>query len=485
MSDDICRLGACALAGSIRDGSVSPSEAISAALDRISVVDPKLNAFAEVYGEDAMVEARAAETMLSRGAPVGPLHGVPVAIKDLTPIAGRRTTLGSHAFAENVGDRDPVIVRRLKAAGAIIVGKTTTPEFAHSSFTNSPLLGITRNPWNPERTSGGSSGGSAVAIATGCVALAEGTDMGGSVRIPAALSGCVGLKPSLGRIPMDILPTTFDTISHFGPLARSVPDAALFLSVSHGPDDADILSLPGRLTIEPDRISQARVDGLRIALSVDLGFYAVDTDVAKNTLRAAEILRGEGAEVVEVKLDWSRELVDAWTKIWGVFMAAAFGHVREQYSDRMTPALLDLMKLGDDLDAVTYRKLDEIRTRQWHSLATVFREHDALLCPTMAMPAPPVDLSDAHFDGVDAEGRFMGLDMTSVFNNVAPCPVLSVPSGFTADGLPTGAQIVGRRHDDLTVLRIGAALERALALPLTADLTPPLAKFVVRGCTGR
>ncbi|TVQ57235.1 MAG: amidase, partial [Rhodobacteraceae bacterium] len=189
------------LVRAIREGDLTAAEVVESALARAAEVQPQLNPFAEVRADDARRAAAAVDAARAAGRPLGPLAGVPVAIKDLTPVAGWRTTCGSVALSDHVADRSAVIVRRLEAAGAVILGKTTTPEFAHSSFTESPLLGVTRNPWDPSRTPGGSSGGSAVAVATGCVALAEGSDMGGSVRIPAALSGCVGLKPSLGRIP--------------------------------------------------------------------------------------------------------------------------------------------------------------------------------------------------------------------------------------------------------------------------------------------
>ncbi|TVQ52403.1 MAG: amidase, partial [Rhodobacteraceae bacterium] len=284
---------------------------------------------------------------------------------------------------------------------------------------------------------------------------------------PAALSGCVGLKPSLGRIPMDLLPTTFDTLSHFGPLARSVPDAALFLAVTQGPDDADILSLPPGPPIDPENL--AHPAGRRIALSVDLGFYALHPAVEANTRRAAEALRAEGCVVEEVALGWTRALVDLWTTHWAVFMAADFGGHRDRFRDRMDPALVALMDEGDRVSAVELRRLDHLRSEQWRDLAELFRRYDALLCPTMALPAPPVGAGDAAFAADGPDGRFRGLDMTAVFNNVAPCPALSVPSGF-AERLPTGVQIVGRRHDDRGVLEIGATLERALAL----DMTPPI-----------
>ena len=451
------------LAREIARGERSSAEVIDAAFERIAAVQGELNPFCFLYEEEARSFAREADVAVAAGASLPPLHGVPVAIKDFTPLAGKRTTRGSYALEHWVPDEDPVIVERLRAAGAIIVARTTTPEFAFSSFTESPLWGITRNPWDPARTPGGSSGGSAVAVATGCVPLAEGTDMGGSVRIPAALCGIVGMKPSLGRIPMDILPTAFDSISHFGPLARTVEDAALFLSVTQGPHDADIRSLgdsPDYRSLRPDSL-----EGRRIALSVDLGFYAVDAEVAANTRAAADMLRELGARVEEVRLDWSRVVVDAWFAYWGVFLAASFGDLREEHESRMDRQVLRLMAEGDRMDAVTFKRLEGVFTQQWRELAAVFRTFDALVCPTMALPAPEVGRDDSDFGHDDEYGRFHGFDMTCPFNNVAPCPALSVPSGFTRDGLPTGLQIVGRRHDDRGVLEIGAALEPVLGWP--------------------
>jgi Asp-tRNA(Asn)/Glu-tRNA(Gln) amidotransferase A subunit family amidase len=466
----LCDLTASEMAQRVRDKSVSPVELVRACLERADLVQPKLNPFCFIYPEEALDRAKAAEQAVLSGDSLGPLHGVPIAIKDFTPTRGKTTTRGSAAFRNWVPDRDAVIVERLAGAGAILLGKTTTPEFAYSSFTRSPLWGHTRNPWDPTTTSGGSSGGSAVAVATGCVALAEGSDMGGSVRIPAALCGIVGLKPSLGRIPMDILFTVFDSISHFGPLARTVDDAALFLRVTEGPHDADIqsqvapLALPRRLT--------GKVKGLRLALSRDLGFYQVEPDVIDNLLSAAKHLESQGAEIEEIALDWSVEVVTAWTAYWGVFLAAAFGDCLARYRDEMDPAVVALIEAGLKLDAVGFKRLEEVRTRQWHGLARILARCDALLCPTMTRGAPPVEAGDGQFERIDAQGRLHGLDMTSPFNNVAQCPALSVPSGFTAAGLPSAVQIVGRRFDDPTVLTIGKAVEawRAAAAPGTIPL---------------
>ena len=464
-----CERSAAELARQIARGERSSLDVVDAAFERIATVQGTLNPFCFLYEAEARDLAREADAVAAAGAALPPLHGVPVAIKDFTPLAGKRTTRGSYAFEHWVPDSDPVIVQRLRAAGAIIIARTTTPEFAFSSFTESPLWGITRNPWNPARTPGGSSGGSAVAVATGCVPLAEGTDMGGSVRIPAALCGVVGLKPSLGRIPMDILPTAFDSISHFGPLARTVEDAALFLSLTQGAHDADIRSLgdsPEYASLRP-----VSLVGKRIALSVDLGFYAVDREVEANTRSAADMLGELGAQVEEIDLGWSRQVVDAWFAYWGVFLAASFGGLREEHGSRMDPDVLRLMAEGDRMSAVEFKRLEFVFTEQWRVLAAAFERFDALICPTMALPAPEVGRDDSDFDWEDASGRYHGLDMTCPFNNVAPCPALSVPSGFTRDGLPTGLQIVGRRHHDRGVLEIGAALEPLIGWP---EWRPPL-----------
>ena len=466
---ELAYLPATELARRIADRALSPVEVMTNTLARIDAANAQLNCFCFTYPEEALAAARAAEAAVMDGRALGPLHGVPIAIKDLTPTKGKRTTLGSYAFERWVPEEDAPIVAALLKAGAILVGKTTTPEFAYSSFTESPLWGVTRNPWNPERTPGGSSGGSGAAVAAGCVPLAEGSDMGGSVRIPAAFCGCVGLKPSFGRIPFTILPSIFDSLSHFGPLARTVADAALVLGVTQGPDERDIQSLKPALDLPVP--PPASVEGMRLALSVDLGFYHVDPEVEANTRAAARALADAGAEIEEVDLGWSRAIVDAWMAHWGVYLAAFFGHTLADHRERMDPQVVALIEAGQAMGAVDFKKTEFVRTEQWQRLYPILERCDALLCPTMALPAPKVGRTDADYDFDDAEGRFHGLDMTSAFNFVSQCPVLSVPSGFTAAGLPTGLQIVGRRFDDLTALTVGAALE--IARPWS-EPRPPL-----------
>ncbi|MEQ8665821.1 MAG: amidase [Rhodospirillales bacterium] len=459
---DLCYMPATDLAANIRAGELSSVDAVTNSLARIEAVNPTLNCFCFTYPEEALDRARAVDADIAAGKDVGPLAGVPIAIKDFTPTKGKVTTRGSKLLKDWVPDYDSVLVERLMAADAIMVGKTTTPEFAFSSFTRSPLWGATGNPWAPDRCAGGSSGGSGAAVASGCVPLAEGTDMGGSVRIPAALCGIVGLKPSLGRLPMDIVGTVFDNISHFGPLARTIDDAALFTDVCQGITPADIQSLPACDLPIP---TPGDVRGLRIGLSVDLGFYAVEPGVEANLRAAAQALREAGAIVEEVDLGWDARMPDLWMKTWEVYLAAAFrahfGDRFEELRGELDPDVAAIMERGFGHDAVSARSWEFERTRYWHKLAAVLEDHHALLCPTMARVAPPNDSNDAEFEQLDADGKLRGLDMTSVFNYVAQCPALSVPSGFS-DGLPTAAQIVARKWDDPLALRIGRAIEQAL-----------------------
>jgi len=467
---DLCYTPATALADMIRRKALSPVELMRNALARIEQVNPTLNCFAFVYPEEALDKAKAAEQAVMKGGTLGPLHGVPLAIKDLTPTKGKRTTLGSYAFEHNVAERDATIVTRLcEEAGGIMVGKTTTPEFAYSSYTESPLWGITRNPWNPERCPGGSSGGSGAAVATGCVPIAEGTDMGGSVRIPAAWSGTVGLKPSFGRIPMDILPSVFDSLSHFGPLARTIDDARLFLDIAQGPDDIDIQSNGTRVVL-PDP-TPGDIKGMRFAMDVDLSCYYVDPQVERNVRAAAEALVDAGATVEEVELDWPRRYNTVWNLIWGVFMSGYFGDKLDEFRDRMDPNVVKLIEIGNSLSATEYKRLEIERTEQWNRFRPILAKYDAFLCPTMAIPAPPVGGSESDYQEKTGDGLYHGQDMTALFNNIPHCPALSVPAGWTDDGLPVGLQIVAHRFRDDTALRIGRALE--IARPW-ADKRPPM-----------
>jgi len=457
MSNAIWQLTAVEQAAKIASGELSPVAVVQSSLDRIAEVNPQLNCFCFTFPERALEQAHAAEQAVANGAPLGPLHGVPIAIKDLTATKGDRTTLGSYSHEHHVPDYDSVIVERLHAAGAIVVGKTTTPEFAYSSFTRSPLWGATRNPWNPALNPGGSSGGSAVAVATGCVSLAEGTDMGGSVRIPASYCGLVGLKPAFGRIPLDVVPSSWDTIHHFGPLARTIDDARLFLLAAAGYDDRDALSQTATLDWTMPIPSDVR--GLRLALDVDLGDYVVDPQVEREVRAAAAALAEAGAIVEEVDLGWTREVADAWGEHWSVYLAAWFGDTLPEYGDKMDPTVKRLIEHGLKMDAVTFKRLELVRQKAWSQLAAVHCDYDALLCPTMAQLPLPIDSDEyAHYRTQD-DGRYYALDMTSQFNFTSPCPALSVPAGWSDEGMPVGLQIIARKDRDDVALRVGAAVE--------------------------
>ncbi len=444
------------VAAAVRAGERSATAVVDEALVRAEAI-AGLNAFVLLDPDGARAAARAVdERVASRAGEGGTLAGVPVAIKDFTPTRGHLTTRGSWSTGDWVPDSDPVIVQRLKAAGAIVIGKTNTPEFAYSGYTHNPRWGTTRNPHDPARTPGGSSGGSAVAVAAGCTPLAEGTDMGGSVRIPAALSGVVGLKPSLGRIPMDILPTVFDNISHFGPLACCIDDAAAFLAATQGPHAADIQSQPSPEAI-PVPVEPA-VAGMRIAVCPDLGYYALAPGVAARIEEVAASLAQAGATVEWIDLPWSRALNDTWLDVWGVTLAAAWGEYTRGHRHHMDPALLALIDAGRRRRAVTYRRTEVLRTRVWRDLAEVFARCDVLLSATCAVPAPSLETTDADFEVNAVDGRFAGMDLCCPFNLVPQCPALSVPVG-TCDGLPVGLQIVGDRFTDAKVLALGKAVE--------------------------
>lgn len=446
----------------IREGRFRAETIIAESLRRARIVNDRLNAFTLIREEAAIQAARDADRRVAAREPgLPPLLGVPFAAKDLTPTQGDVTTLGSWSRGDWVPDETALCVARLQSAGAILVAKTTTPEFAYSSFTASPRWGITRNPWNPGRTSGGSSGGSAVAVATGVVPFAEGTDMGGSVRIPASLSGVVGFKPSLGRIPMTILPSCFDTMSHFGPLARSVADAATFLRFTSGPDDADILSLP--MPFLPERTAPASLRGKRFAFSPDLGYYHVEPQVREVIDAAIACLRASGAVVEKVDLTWTRAVNDGWHDLWCVFMSGFFGEGIEAHRSRMDPNVLDLIDRGMTLDATSVKRLELLRTAMWKDFSAVLSGCDAVLMPTCAVTAPSALADDNDFVATRADGRLAGLDMTCPFNLLPQCPALSLPAGLAADGLPVGLQVVGQRYADEDVLSLSAGIEAALA----------------------
>jgi aspartyl-tRNA(Asn)/glutamyl-tRNA(Gln) amidotransferase subunit A len=456
MSDsDLCYMPATDLAAAIRRKQVSPVEVITAVLARIEQLNPELNAFCLVTAETARQAAQAAEQAVMRGEPLGPLHGVPVSIKDLVLTKGVRTMRGSKLYEHDVPTEDAPVVERLKAAGAIILGKTTTPEFGFKGVTDSPVTGITRNPWHLERTPGGSSGGAGVAVATGMGPFAVGTDGGGSIRIPSSFCGIYGLKPHLGRVPVYPASTIGD-ISHVGPMTRTVRDAALMLNTIAGADDRDRLSLP---TSHPDYLQavEGDVQGLRMAWSPDLGYAVVDPQVRQITAAAAAAFSELGCHVEEINPGF-----DSPGELFQFFFYVNIGTMLQAYPGyerQIDPQLLANLAEVKGVSGQDYARVILSRSAIFDKIQRLFATYDVLLCPTVAVPPFAVGIEGPTQIAGRTVDRRAWIAMTPLFNLTGQ-PAATVPCGFTNDGLPIGLQIVGRRFDEVTVLRASAAFER-------------------------
>ena len=456
------QLSATELKGMVAAGEVKPSEIMDAVLRRIEEVNPRLNGFCALLADSAMSEARAADQRLARGRPRGALFGIPVSIKDLIFTKGVRTTFGSRMHEEFVPDQDELVVARLKAAGATILGKTATCEFGYKSVTDSPLFGITRNPWDLRMTPAGSSGGAAAAVASGMGPLAVGSDGGGSIRAPASFCGIFGLKPSKGRIPIyPILPgwEALDRrVAHLGPLTRTVADAALMMEVMAGPDDRDPVSLPGG-RIPFRKALTVGVRGLRMAWCPDLGGAVVDPTVREATHVAARAFLELGAHVEEARPDIP-PMHDTFRLLFAADCAAAIGDRLEEWKDRMDPGLVRLTEIGLTVSGAEYAKAVSRSQLLWDRLRAFMERHDLLLTPTLPVPPFPVGVDWPREVGGQKVHPLNYLAFTYPFNLTGQ-PAASVPCGWTAGGLPIGLQIVGRRFADLTVLRAAAAFEQA------------------------
>ncbi|MER3449732.1 MAG: amidase [Chloroflexota bacterium] len=458
---ELCYTPAVELAHRIRRKELSPVEVFDAFAARIEALNPKLNAFCTLVLDRAREEARQAEAAVMRGDPLGPIHGLPVGIKDLVPTAGIRTTFGSKLYAENVPQVDGEVVRRIRAAGGIIVGKTTTPEFGHKGVTDSPLFGITRNPWNPDRTPGGSSGGAAAAVAAGMVPLAQGSDGGGSIRIPAAFCGIFGYKPSYGLVSRAPTLDYFTTLSHLGPMTRTVADGILFLKAMAGYDHKDPYSLPFP-TDQLDNVPAAAesLKGLKIAWSPDLGYAPVEAEVLELTRLAVRAFEELGAIVEEASPGFENPL-PAFEVLFGTLLAVqVVDYLPDRQAD-IDPTLLKIVERALGFTAVDYAKAQAQRSRLYEKCIAFFEKYDLLVTPTMPMPAFEVGVYPPKLvGGVELDESLGWTPFTFPFN-LTNQPAASVPAGWTRDGLPVGLQVVGGPRQDLLVLRAAAAFERA------------------------
>ncbi len=462
MTEDLCYLSATEALRRFRSRDLSPVELMEAVIARAEVVEPTINAFAFTRYEEAIREARAAETRYARrGEPPRPLEGIPLAIKDETAVAGQPMTNASLLFADDVAEETSPYAARMLDAGAIQHARSTAPEFSCAGFTHSRLHGVTRNPWNPEFGCGGSSGGSGASLAAGSTTLAAGSDIGGSIRIPASFCGVVGFKAPYGRVPVEP-PFNLDSYCHNGGLARTVADMALFQNVLAGPHPMDVFSLRPRYELPSDL---AGVEGLRVALSPGLGSYPLDPEVERNAQAAADALRAAGAIVEEVDLvvdsdDVRRAAAMHFTANFGAWVGSVTAERRELATGY---AIAFVEQFARDSEGMTVPDGLDCEVRVWTPIAAVLERYDALLCATCGTRGLIAgdDYADHGLEvgGVDVPFYFQSL-LTPVFNIASACPVLAVPSGVATNGVPTGVQIVGRTYDDVTPFRLGAALER-------------------------
>ena len=456
---ELCYLSAASASRMFRSGELSPVELTEAVIARAEEVEPAINAFAETFYEQALDQARAAEARFAgRDEPPRPLEGLLVAVKEEAPIAGQLNTLGSLPLRDVVASETAVFVQRIIEAGGIVHARTTTPEFSCAPVTWTRLWGVTLNPWNTAFSPGGSSGGSGASLAAGTTTLATGSDIGGSIRIPASFCGVVGFKPPYGRVP-EVEIFNLDHYCHEGPMARTVADCALLENVIAGPHPSDVASIRPKLEIPADL---GTASGLRIAFSPDLGCYNVDADVAANTRAAADRLRQAGAIVEEVSPPWDLAMIERAAQIhFGMIFGPSMREIYEQHADELTSYtrrfVADAAEISKD-DLVTGLELEG---RIYAPLGALLEDYDALICPTFAVPALPAeyDVGDPILVNGKSCANWLDVMMTLPFNIASRCPVLSVPSGLSRDGVPTGLSIVGKTYDDVAAFRVAAAHE--------------------------
>ena len=454
-----------------RRRKVSPLEVVDAVLAQIARVNPQLNAYVTVTADEARLAAKAATAALRRGRTLPPLHGIPVSIKDLTPTKGVRTTWGSKIYEHHVPDVDALVVERLKAAGAIVLGKTNTPEFGAGAQTFNAVFGTTLNPWNPTLTCGGSTGGGAVALATGMGPLAQGSDLGGSLRLPASFCGVVGIRPSPGLVPVWPTDLGWDSYSVQGPMARTVGDVARMLAAIAGPDPRAPLSYEVDTHAFTKAVQKPNITGLRVAWSTDLDLTPLDPEVERVFTDATRVFTGLGARLDRAHPDFTG-VFDIIQVSRGARMAAAHADKLAKWRDVMQTNLVGNIEYGLGLTAPEIGRAERDRTALWHRVRAFLDRYDVIVTPTAAIPPFPVTMTHpTEINGKPMANYIQWAVLTYAFT-VIGVPAISIPCGFTRDGLPVGLQIAGRWRDEAAVLRVAAAFEAARPW---AHLRPPTA----------
>jgi amidase len=458
--ESLTRKSATELAGLIRSRRLSPRELLDAHLTVIERVNPKLNAVVTLAADHARDAARQAEAAVMRGDELGLLHGLPIAIKDTTRTAGIRTTFGSPLFADHVPEEDAEVVRRLKTAGAVVTAKTNTPEFATGANTVNDVFGATRNPWNPALSPAGSSGGSAVAVATGMVPLAQGTDFGCSIRIPAAFCGIVGIRPTPGLIPSYPMALAWDPGQVHGPLARSAEDAALMLDAMVGFSRLSPISVHPPWSNAREIVARAEgAHGLKIAYASDIAGIGVDAEIDAICRSAAKRLTDAGAYVEEVAFDVAhgREPYQAWRGAWMVGQRFEHLHHLEQFGEN----LRGNVKRGLDVSALDLAAAEQQRQDVFHRFRELFEQYDVLLTPAAPVRPYPVEMNfPDEINGRKFE-NYVDWIAPAFLVTLVSLPAGSVPAGLTRDGLPVGLQIVAPRFEEPLILSLAKIVQQA------------------------
>ena len=456
-NNEICYMTAIEIRDQIRNRGLTAVEVMEAHLSQIELVNSTVNAIITLHSDRAIDGAKAADAVIAKGGYMGPLHGLPTAVKDLTPTKGIRTTYGSPIFQDNVPDQDAIIVERTKNAGAIIIGKTNTPEFGAGSNTFNTVFGATLNPYDTSKTCGGSSGGAGVSLACRMLPIADGTDLGGSLRNPANFNNVVGFRPSPGRVPA-VAPLGWSTLSVPGPMARTVGDVALFLSAIAGPDNRSPISIeqPGEIfagSLERD------FSGVRVAYVPDLGGLPVDPRVSTVILSSVEVLRSLGCIVDQATPDF-RDVDEVFKTLraWGT--ASIRAELLHQHRNLIKDTVVGEIEAGLKLTASAVGKAEEMRTAYYHRIRAFMETYEFMIMPVNQVPPFQVTTEyPTEINGIQME-TYIDWMKSCYYISALGHPAASVPCGFTGEGLPVGLQIVGRHHDDFGVLQLANAFEK-------------------------
>ena len=432
---------------------------MQATINRTEEMEPVVNAFSHTFFDKAMEQAKKAEAKYLSGKRTGALEGLPVAVKDESEIKGQPCTNGSLTMKDYVANHTSVVNQRIIRAGGIVHARTTTPEFSCAGYTHSKLHGITRNPWNPHYTSGGSSGGASASLASATSSLATGSDIGGSIRIPSATCALSGLKPSFGRNP-EAPPFNLDQYCHIGPMSRTVQDTILLQNVMCGPHPSDIVSLKPKQRLPFDYKS---IKNWKIAWSMDLGIFQVEEDVQKNTLHTLDLFRQLGATVEEVDLNWPDNVLKSGMNYLYHLFGTSMLDAHEKYGDMLTDYARDWAINGARSTSRDFLRSQEVAGAMYDSFGKIMNTHHLFICPTNNLAAVKADHNQV-IDKIVINGQvvdpLLGWVMTLPFNMLSRCPVLTMPTGRTHYGIPTSVQLVGGTYRELDVFRGGFALEQ-------------------------